>query len=321
MQPVSIQFHDLHPPENNFLDDVLSGLLKTPRIIPPKYFYDQSGSRLFDLITETEEYYPTRTEIQILKSNADEIAERIGSGGLLIEPGGGSCEKVRILLAGLQPRAYIPMDISKDHLRQAAEKMATEFPELEVHAACTDFTRKLQLPDSTPGGIRIAFFPGSSIGNFDPVDAVGFLTSIAEMVGRGGYLLIGVDLKKDSDILDRAYNDTAGVTAQFNLNLLSRINRELSADFDLSVWEHQAYYSTAHGRIEMHLKSTLSQIVCIGDHEFYFDQNETIHTENSYKYSVQEFQDLAIKAGFVPEQVWKDDEDYFSVHLFSVASH
>ncbi len=317
MQQARIQFHDLHPSADDLRSDVLTGLSSSPRAIPPKYFYDQKGSQLFDEITNTEEYYPTRTEMQILESYAQEIAECIGTGSLLVEPGGGSCAKVRLLLEGLRPCAYVPMDISKDHLWIAAEQTAAEFPWLEVHAACTDFTQTMALPDNLPSGTRVAFFPGSSIGNFHPQDAVAFLTTVAAMVGEGGYLLIGVDVKKDSKILQRAYNDAAGVTAKFNLNLLARINRELAANFELSKWQHHAFYNAEVGRIEMHLRSEIEQVIQIDDHEFYFDQNETIHTENSYKYEIGEFQEIAGRAGFNPEQVWMDSNNLFSVHLFS----
>lgn len=319
MQQARIQFHDLHPTADDLRSDVLSGLSNSPRVIPPKYFYDQKGSQLFDEITKTEEYYPTRTETQILEFYAQEVAEQIGTGSLLVEPGGGSCSKVRLLLEGLRPCAYVPMDISKDHLWIAAEQTAAEFPWLEVHAACTDFTQTMALPDNMPSGTRVAFFPGSSIGNFHPQDAVSFLTTVGAMVGEGGYLLIGVDVKKDSEILQHAYNDAAGVTAEFNLNLLARINRELSANFELSNWQHHAFYNSEFGRIEMHLRSMVEQVIQIDDYEFYFDQNETIHTENSYKYEVEEFQQIAGQAGFVPEKVWMDKNKLFSVHLFSAA--
>ena len=318
MQSANIQFHDLHPTISDLRSDVLMGLANSPRSVPPKYFYDQAGSELFDAITETEEYYPTRTEMRILVDNASEIAKRIGTGSLLVEPGGGNCSKVRILLDGLRPCAYVPMDISKDHLWAAAKQVAAEFPWLEIHAACTDFTTSMQLPNKTPAGTRVAFFPGSSIGNFDPDGAISFLASIARMVGVGGFLLIGVDVKKDSLILQSAYNDAAGVTAKFNLNLLARINSELSADFNLSAWKHRALYNNSLGRIEMHLQSLHSQTVHIDDRKFYFEKNETIHTENSYKYSVEEFRTIANRAGFDFEQVWMDQDNLFSVQLYKV---
>lgn len=315
-----IEFHDLHPTADDLAVEVMTGLAQRPRSIPPKFFYDARGSQLFDAITETPEYYPTRTEVAILKTHAAEIARRIGSGSLLVEPGGGSCAKVRILLEGLRPRAYVPMDISRDHLWLAAEQMAAEFPWLEVHAACTDFTREMSMPHTVPEGPRLAFFPGSSIGNFDPEGAVRFLTAVAELIGQGGFLLIGVDLKKDKAILDAAYNDTGGITAQFNLNLLARINRELEADFELDGWRHNAFYNEAQGRIEMHLVSRHNQRVMINGTSLDFHAQETIHTENSYKYAIEEFQQLAQRAGFAAESVWSDQQKLFSVHLLRLSA-
>jgi dimethylhistidine N-methyltransferase len=313
----TIEFHDLHPTPADLAAEVLAGLRRRPRYIPPKFFYDARGSQLFDAITATPEYYLTRTEVEVLKANAAEIAARVGTGSLLVEPGGGSCAKVRILLEGLRPCAYVPMDISREHLRAAAEQVAAEFPWLEVHASCTDFTRAMELPATAPEpeGPRVAFFPGSSIGNFDPEGAVGFLTAVATLVGPGGFLLIGVDVKKDRAVLDAAYDDAAGVTAAFNLNLLERINRELGADFDLGAWRHRAYYDESRGRIEMHLVSARDQTVHVAGEGFAFAAGETIHTENSYKYGVEEFQALAQRAGFVPEAVWTDEHRLFAVHL------
>jgi dimethylhistidine N-methyltransferase len=316
---VRIEFHDLHPTPADLAAEVLAGLRRRPRSIPPKFFYDARGSQLFDAITRTPEYYPTRTEMAILRENAAAIARRVGTGSLLVEPGGGSCAKVRILLQGLRPCAYVPMDISREHLRVAAEQVAAEFPWLEVHAACTDFTRRLEVPAAVPEGPRVAFFPGSSIGNFDPEAAVEFMAAVAVLVGPGGFLLIGVDLKKDRAVLDAAYDDAAGVTAAFNLNLLTRINRELGADFDLAAWRHRAFYHEARGRIEMHLVSEPEQAVRVAGESFAFAPGETIHTENSYKHTVEEFQGLAARAGFQPEAVWTDRERLFSVHLLRAA--
>lgn len=311
-----IQFHEVHETSDTFADDVYRGLEKRPASVPPKYFYDAAGSLLFDRITHLPEYYPTRTEIDILSRNASEIADLIGTGNLLVEPGGGSLSKIHILLEGLQPRAYVPMDISRDHLKFAVAELSAAYPWLEIHAACTDFTREMRLPETAPGGTRVAFFPGSSIGNFDQGAAVDFLVSISKLVGPGGYLLIGVDLKKDIRILEAAYNDAAGVTAQFNLNLLSHINRVLDADFDLANWRHKACYNDSAGRIEMHLAGTCDQIVKVGSRGFSFGAGETIHTENSYKYTKEEFTALAARAGFRSVKIWLDDADLFSVHLF-----
>lgn len=315
---MKLTFHDLHPSPADLAAEVLAGLGRRPRAIPPKFFYDARGSALFEAITETPEYYLTRTELALLRAHAAEIAARVGRGSLLVEPGGGSCAKVRILLEGLRPCAYVPMDISREHLRAAAEQVAAEFPWLEVHAACGDFTRRLAMPAALPAGPRVAFFPGSSIGNFDPDAAVAFLAAVADLVGGDGFLLIGVDLKKDRAVLEAAYNDGAGITAAFNLNLLARINRELGADFDLSAWRHRAHYDPSLGRIEMHLVSLRDQQVRVAGHSFAFAAGETIHTENSYKYDSREFQALAVRAGFRPEAAWTDAGGLFSVHLLQV---
>jgi dimethylhistidine N-methyltransferase len=310
-----IRFHDLHPTQADFKREVLTGLRDRPRRIPPKFFYDQRGSQLFDAITETPEYYVTRSEIEILQTRASEIAQAVGTGGLLLEPGGGSCAKVRVLLEGLEPCAYVPMDISRNHLRIAAEQVAADFPWLEVHAAHTDFTRRMEVPPTAPEGPRVAFFPGSSIGNFHPEHAVEFIAAVADLVGPGGHFLVGVDLRKEKALLDAAYNDAQGVTAAFNLNLLERINRELGADFDLQFWSHKAGYNDAEGRVEMHLVSTQKQRVTIAGEDFDFEEGETIHTENSYKYGLDEFVGLARRAGMEPVGVWTDQRGLFSVHL------
>jgi len=322
-----LQFHDLLSAPNDFANDVLQGLSRRPASIPPKYFYDTKGSQLFDAITKLPEYYQTRTEIAILQKNMEEIARLVGAGSLLIEPGGGSCTKVHILLDGLKPAAYVPMDISEQHLQQATKRLAIAYPELGIHAVCTDFTQTMKLPPTVSDRIdsvnytditKVAFFPGSSIGNFDPKDAVDFLTSIAKMVESGGFLLIGVDLIKDKNILQSAYNDTANITAQFNLNLLHRINHELDADFNLSNWQHKAFYNEQKGRIEMHLVSLCEQEVSIGQRIFRFSNGETIHSENSYKYTIDNFIQLAQQAGFQSIAQWSDEGNLFSVHLLGV---
>lgn len=315
----AITFYDHHPRPADFYSDVIDGLQQSQKMIPPKYFYDQRGSQLFDAICELPEYYPTRTELAILKNNAHEIAEHIGPECLLVEPGSGSSYKVRTLLDTLKPQAYIPMDISKTYLIQAATQLSDDYPWLEVHASCIDFTDKLHLPDELPEvSKKVAFFPGSSIGNFEPVDAVHFLSDVADMVEQGGGLLIGVDLKKDKSILDAAYNDQEEITAQFNLNLLERINNELNGQFDLAQFEHRAFYNEQRGRIEMHLVSNQSQQVMVDDLSVDFKSGESIHTENSYKYSIEEFQAMARKAGFASNTVWTDKDELFSLHYFSV---
>jgi dimethylhistidine N-methyltransferase len=313
-----IQFYDEHPKPVDFYAEVMHGLQRMPKLIPPKFFYDEVGSRLFDAICEVPEYYPTRTEMALLYEHAEEIAALIGKECLLIEPGSGSSQKVRLLLDALQPAAYMPMDISRTHLLNAAQQLSEDYPWLEVHATCIDFTTEMKLRFCPPSVHKVAFFPGSSIGNFEPIDAIGFLRNMANMVGAGGGLLIGVDLKKDHGILNAAYNDAEGITAQFNLNLLSRINHELDGKFDIDSFQHKAFYNPHVGRIEMHLSSRDNQVVKVGDKVVNFDKAETIHTENSYKYTVEEFSGLARAAGFDLVSVWTDSDDLFSLHYYQV---
>lgn len=315
-QETNISFYNYHPAPADILNEVVDGLRKTPRVIAPKFFYDATGSELFDAICSTPEYYITRTEIEIIRRYKTQITECIGSGCLLIEPGSGNSRKVRELIEAIQPHAYIPIDISSAYLRSQAKRLAAEYPWLDVHAVCTDYTAPVELPYQPPGTHRVAFFPGSSIGNFEPPDAIRFLLNIADIVGPGGGLLIGVDLIKDSKILNSAYNDAQGYTAEFNLNLLTRINRDLGADFKHNNFHHHAFYNEIKQRIEMHLVSNTHQTVNIDEHRFEFRSDESIHTENSYKYSIQSMQQLAKAAGFLPIKVWTDDIGLFSVHYF-----
>lgn len=316
----AFSFHDQHPQPADFLHEAVAGLARQPRSIPPKFFYDEIGSRLFDRICAAPEYYPTRTEIGILRANMHDIVARVGRDCLLIEPGGGNCAKVRELLSALAPRLYMPVDISRQYLRQSAARLAAEYPWLEVRAACADFTRGPCLPALPADGRRVAFFPGSSVGNFEPEEARRFLAFLAQTVDVGGGLLIGVDLKKDPAVLDAAYNDAAGATAAFNLNLLVRMNRELQADFDLDGFAHHAFYNPDHGRIEMHLVSCRDQRVRMRGHRFFFRAGESIHTENSYKYTVAEFAALAAAAGFRQQAVWTDPAELFSVQYFTAVA-
>ena len=311
-------FHNNSPEVDDFYREVVSGFSQQQRRIPPKYFYDEEGSRLFEEICLQPEYYPTRTELALLEKHAEDISLHVGDSCCLIEPGSGNCEKVRLLLDSLRPRMYAPLDISCEHLKSAAAAVATDYPWLDVHAVCTDITGDVSLdfiPDETT---PVMFYPGSSIGNFDPHDAVGFLACLAKLAGPGGGLLIGVDRKKDHDTLQQAYNDAGGVTAAFNLNLLQRANRELDADFNLQAFEHLATYNSAAGRIEMHLVSTRKQTVHIYGHRFEFDAGDSIHTENSYKYTDVEFQGLALQAGFSPCDAWTDSEGLFSLFFLRV---
>lgn len=318
----AVSFHDYAPDDSDFLAEVVEGLSKTPKQISPKFFYDQRGSELFDAICEQPEYYPTRTEISILQTKAHHIAELIGSECVLVELGSGASEKVRLLFDALKPAAYMGVDISKEFLLRATQNLAKDYPWLDVHAVCTDFSSELQLPKDCHhqrlGQQLVAFFPGSSIGNFEPEAAMALLKRIAHAVGKGGKLLVGVDLKKDKAILDAAYNDDAGITAEFNLNLLQRMQDELDAELDADAFSHHAFYNAEQSRVEMHLVSDCEQTIEIQDNIFELKQNETIHTENSHKYSIAEFSQLAQRAGFEAEQVWTDDNALFSVQLLKV---
>ena len=311
-------FHDLLPGEESFRDAVLAGLGGTPKSLPCKFFYDARGSALFEEICDLPEYYLTRTEIAILGERAGEIAAQIGRHARLIELGSGASIKVRILLEALEaPSAYVPVDISRDHLREAAAQLAADFPELPVVAVCADYTRPFRLPPLPgPRGKRVGFFPGSTIGNFEPEAVVRFLTHCAELLGPEGEMLIGVDLKKAPAILDAAYNDRAGINAAFNLNLLQRINRELGGDLAIDRFAHVAFYNPEKGRIELYIKSLAEQGATIAGQPFRFAEGELIHTENSYKYAIAEFHALARRAGFLPAQTWTDRDELFSVHYF-----
>lgn len=318
MNPPNLHLYDLQPPPEDFRAVVMDGLVRSPKRLPPKFFYDARGSHLFDAITELPEYYPTRTEIGLLRRHGREMAEQLGHGLLLMELGSGSDVKIRVLLGALRPAAYMPIDISGEHLQRSARAIARDHPEIQVHAVCADYSRPLQLPVVTPAYPRAAFFPGSSIGNFEPDQARALLGGIAELVGPGGRLLVGVDMKKDAGMLHAAYNDARGVTAAFNLNLLARINRELGADFDLAAYRHRAFYDAGRGRVEMRLRAESAQRVHIDGRHYDFRAGEELHTENSYKYSLAEFRALAAGAGFVSERVWQDEQALFSVHCLRV---
>ena len=294
---------------------LLDGLRRTPRSVPPKFFYDAAGSALFDRICELPEYYPTRTEVALLARHGREMAECIGAGADLVEYGAGSLRKVRLLLDALhQPARYVPIDLSAEHLLQHARQLAADHPGLRVEPLVADFSAELVLPDLPPAARRrVGFFPGSSIGNFTPEEALAFLRQAAGALAGGG-LLIGVDLVKDPAVLHRAYNDAAGVTAAFNKNLLARANRELGADFDLAAFDHYAFYDPCEQRIEMHLLSRRRQVVAVCGERIVFDEGQTLHTENSCKYTVDGFRRLARAAGFEPQAVWTDDARLFSVH-------
>jgi dimethylhistidine N-methyltransferase len=300
---------------DSFGADVLAGLSGKPKRLSPKYFYDAAGSALFERITELPEYYPTRCELAILRDNAPAIASLFPPNCALVEFGGGSSKKARVLLgAAATVEAYVPVDISGDFLQQDAAQLRRDFPRLGVHPVVADFTQPFALPASIAALPRVGFFPGSTIGNFEPHEAAKFLRHAGAMLGAGAVLIIGVDLVKDSSILCPAYNDAAGVTAKFNLNLLARINRELGANFDLAMFEHHACYNSHQNRIEMYLASTKRQKVHVGGRTIGFRAGETIHTESSYKYTVDSFQALAQGSGWSPLKVWTDG--LFSVHAF-----
>src|SRR5580658_1092798 len=294
-------------PARAFADDVMAGILAEPKRLPPKYFYDQRGSRLFEEITRLAEYYPTRTETAILDANAAEIAALVPADAAMVEFGAGSSAKARILLrAAGQVSAYVPVDISSEFLSNEATRLRQDLPKLRVLPVAADFTRPFELPAVLGAKPRVGFFPGSTIGNFEPHEAHAFLRHAATLLGRGALLIIGVDLVKDPAILNAAYNDAAGVTAAFNLNLLERINRELDGEFKLENFRHRAFYNREKQRVEMHLVSLVRQKVRVMGKLVDFRRGETIHTENSYKYTVELFRSHARSAGWTPAASWLD---------------
>jgi dimethylhistidine N-methyltransferase len=303
-----------------FLKDVFQGLDRSPKEIPCKYFYDELGSALFDEICELDEYYLTRTELAILETHAAGMAAAVGEDCELIELGSGSGLKTRLLLDQLRsPRAYLPVDIARDHLKRSARELSERYPGLRVVPVHADFTEPLILPETgDPRARRVVYFPGSTIGNFNPRAATNLLCTIAWLVGDGGGLLVGFDLDKDESIVWPAYNDRRGVSAAFNLNVLERMNRELGADFDLTAFAHRADYVRSKERMEMYLVSREPQVVRIAGREFSFREGETIHTECSYKYSLDHFSRLTSRAGFRLVEQWLDPLNYFAVQYLVV---
>jgi L-histidine Nalpha-methyltransferase len=299
----------------DFAQAMLRALRARPRSIAPKFFYDHNGASLFERICELDEYYLTRSEIAILREQAQQIAQLTGPRADIIEFGAGTPDKARILLDALvSPARYVPVDLSTEHFDDAGRELQTAYPGLAVEPLAADFAQALRLPARRPGdGRRVGWFLGSTIGNLSPAQARGFLAGAASGLGGGG-LLVGVDLVKDPGALHRAYNDAAGITAAFNRNLLERANRELGADFDLSSFHHYAFYRIQEQRIEMHLVSARRQTVHVCGRAFEFAEGESLHTENSYKYTIEGFRDLARAAGFVPGPVWCDRQHQFSVH-------
>ncbi len=315
----NVAFTDLHPSAGDRRSEILEGLRAPQKSINPKYFYNERGSRLFEAITRLPEYYPTRTEAGILSDNAAAIASACGEDCLLIEPGSGNCEKVRYLLAALAPKAYVPIDISADFLQQAARDLAGDFPGLAVHAVCADFSAAWRAVPSLPAGRRVIFYPGSTIGNLQPDEAREFLAGLASWMGTDGGALIGVDLHKSDAVLNAAYNDSQGVTAAFNRNILRHINTVVDAEFDPDNFEHRAFYDSDKKRIEMHLVSRLDQSVPCNGATFEFTAGESIQTEYSYKYTVPGFRELARSAGLEVRQSWLDEGALFSVHYLEPA--
>jgi len=314
--PGVVRFYNFLPPGDTFLADVLAGLALPQKAIPPKYFYDERGCRLFEAICELPEYYPTRTEMAIMRSHIAEMAQFAGPGAQLIEFGSGAGIKTRILIEAMQPPLYVPIEIARDTMEAASLQLAARFPWLNISGLCADYSHPFELPEfaGVPIQKKVVFFPGSTIGNFTREEALEFLRRVRRLAGTDGALLVGVDLKKDKKTLDAAYDDARGVTGAFNLNLLTRINRELGADFQVKRFRHKAFYDPVMGRIEMHIESLYSQFVHVAGKRFNFAPGETIHTEISCKYSVAEFQELGRKAGFSPVHVWTDPAQMFSVH-------
>jgi dimethylhistidine N-methyltransferase len=306
--------------KENFREEILAGLSKSPRQLPYKFFYDERGAQLFQQICDLPEYYVTRTEIEILRLHGADIAKALGAQIELIGLGTGAGTKTRILLEELHdPAVYVPIDISKEQLEKSSARFREMFPTLQVLPVCVDYLEPFELPLPRRLSSRsVIYFPGSTIGNFESETASEFLARLADLAGDGGGLLIGVDLQKDRDVLERAYNDAAGVTAQFNKNLLVRANRELGADFDLNRWQHHAIYNSTQGRIEIYLISDNEQTVHVGAREFQFRAGEEILTEYSYKHTIAGFIELARQAGFHFEQVWTDDARWFGVFYFTV---
>ena len=295
--------------------EIVKGLSQSRKTISPKYFYDERGSRLFDKITELPEYYLTDAELEIMQANIDEMAELIGRTASLIEFGSGSSLKTRVLLEGLdEPAAYVPVDISEEHLFASAQKLRAEFPGLDIRPVVADFTKTFSLPTPTIMPVKnVVYFPGSTIGNFEHETAMNLLRVMYEEAGEKGALLIGVDLQKDPDVIDRAYNDSAGVTAEFNLNMLRHLNKSYGANFDLDSFQHSAIYDEDRGRVVIELISRAEQTVEMGDTEIELEDGETILTEYSHKYTLDGFAEMARGAGFNVEKVWTDSDRLFSV--------
>jgi L-histidine Nalpha-methyltransferase len=312
--PALAKAQQLDEQTSAFAGDVIGDLSRQPKRLSPKYFYDAAGSELFEQITLLPEYYPTRTELSILRDRGSAIAAIVPKSAALVEFGAGATTKARLLLKQCAFGAYVPVDISGDFLEAQADALRKDFPDLGVYPVTADFTAPFALPEAVAAMPKVGFFPGSTLGNFEPHEACAFLRSAREILGQGAQMVIGVDLEKDERVLYRAYNDTAGVTGRFNLNVLHRINRELGGNFDLSAFTHRAIYNRERHRIEMHLISRKAQAVRVLGRSFSFRAGESIHTENSYKYSLERFTALAQGSGWTPRECWTDSAGMFSVH-------
>ncbi|MFY3384980.1 L-histidine N(alpha)-methyltransferase [Paracidovorax sp. MALMAid1276] len=300
-------------PRTRDADDITHGLSQRPASISPKYFYDQQGSRLFEAITRLPEYYPTRTEHALMQQHAGDIARSVGAGRTLIELGAGNCQKARTLCQLVRPACFVGVDISADYLREAVAGLQTDLPWLDARAVGGDMTHGVQLPADIPRAGRLVFYPGSSIGNFDPPHAMELLAHMRELVDDDGGLLIGIDLPKDVQVLEAAYDDAAGVTAEFNRNVLRHVNRLIGSDFDLDQWQHRAFFNPQESRIEMHLEARADSRVRWPGGGRVFEQGERIHTENSYKYPLPVFTAMLERAGFSEAQAWTDERGWFAV--------
>lgn len=299
--------------------EVLAGLRSSPKQLPPKLFYDATGAALFERICTLPEYYLTRAELEILTARREEIAALAGARCAVIEYGSGAGVKIRLLLDSVDAVAYVPIDISGEQLGRVAGQIAEDYPALAVRPLLADYTQPLQLPALPAGARRLAFFPGSTIGNFHPAEATAFLRRVRRTLGDGGALVLGVDRVKDARILDAAYDDAAGVTAAFNLNLLRRLNRELGANFDLERFAHRAFFNRKASRVEMHLESLADQVVTLGGERIAFEAGETIWTESSYKYDESRLTEIAAASGFAIERLWTDGQGLFWVALLKAA--
>ncbi|MGD8830609.1 MAG: L-histidine N(alpha)-methyltransferase [Pseudomonadales bacterium] len=306
---------DQKPESADVEAEVLAGLTASPKRLSPKFFYDERGSKLFEAITELPEYYPTRTELAIFDAHMETIAASVAPHSCLVEYGSGSSLKIRKVLEEVAPAAYVPVDISREHLMAMAETLQADFPELAIYPTCADFTGDFELPPEVLQMPKVGFFPGSSIGNFEPNSALAFLSRITSTVGAGGRLIIGVDLKKDAAVLEAAYDDAAGVTAAFNLNVLTHLARVLNVDLDPSRFAHRAVYNAELGAVQMFLDVLETHEVTIGGTRIHFEAGESVHTENSFKYEPEEFLALAGRAGFTRIGLWTDPRAWFAVFL------